>query len=65
MTDFLDMIQSSETEIYNYLNFIEAYQIDGEYFCFEFNSNPSPRLRKKNYLLKDIGEYLMPIFTLT
>ena len=29
ISDFLDMIQASEEEIYNYLNFIEAYQIDG------------------------------------
>ena len=27
--DFLDLIQSSETEIYNYLNYLEAFNIDG------------------------------------
>jgi hypothetical protein len=26
------MIQASEEEIYNYLNFIEAYQIDGKIY---------------------------------
>lgn len=29
MKDFLELIQSSEDEIYNYLNYIEAFQIDG------------------------------------
>ena len=30
ITDFLNIIQSSEEEIYNYLNYIEAYKIDGK-----------------------------------
>lgn len=34
MKDFLEFIQSSEEEIYNYLNYIEAYQIDGIFFWF-------------------------------
>lgn len=29
MDDFLESIQASEVEIYEYLNFIEAYKIDG------------------------------------
>ncbi len=37
MSDFLEMIQSSEEEIYSYLNYIEAYKIEGEYFFLMLN----------------------------
>lgn len=30
MADFLEIIQSSEEEIYDYLNYIEAYKINGK-----------------------------------
>ena len=30
--DFLDVIQASEDEIYKYLNYIEAFNIDGKFF---------------------------------
>lgn len=39
MKDFLEIIQSSEEEIYSYLNYIEAYKIDGwkkNLFCLNF-----------------------------
>lgn len=32
MNDFLEIIQGSEEEIYAYLNYIEAFQIDGRLF---------------------------------
>ena len=32
MNDLLNMIQSSEDEMYHYLNYIEAYKIDGKSF---------------------------------
>jgi len=34
--DLLEIIQSSEEEIYNYLNYIEAFQIDGYWRLLEF-----------------------------
>ncbi|CAF0865449.1 unnamed protein product [Brachionus calyciflorus] len=36
MNDFLDQIQSSEDEIYSYLNFIKAFQIDGFWRLLDF-----------------------------
>jgi sister chromatid cohesion protein DCC1 len=35
--DLLDVIQSSEEEIYKYLNFIEAFQIEGNWRLLDFN----------------------------
>ena len=37
MSDLLNIIQSSEDEMYNYLNYIEAYKIDGEKFYGKIN----------------------------
>jgi hypothetical protein len=31
--DFLELIQASEDQIYKYLNYIEAFNIDGETEC--------------------------------
>ena len=36
MNDLLDIIQASEEEIYNYLNYIEAYKIDGYWRLLDF-----------------------------
>lgn len=36
ITDFLNIIQSSEEEIYNYLNYIEAYKIDGYWRLLDY-----------------------------
>jgi hypothetical protein len=36
MNDLLDIIQASEEEIYNYLNYIEAYKIDCYWRLLDF-----------------------------
>jgi sister chromatid cohesion protein DCC1 len=36
INDFLDLIQASEAEIYNYLNYIQAFQIDGYWRLLDF-----------------------------
>lgn len=70
---FLDFVQASEEEIYTYLNFIQAYQIDGYWRLLDFKylnkimDNVVKLIEEKCWLfdkipVRDIYQELEPIY---